>query len=597
MLLDKIATGGMGEIYLAKLTGAQGFEKLMTIKKVLPHLLTEDILVGSFIDEAKLAAHLNHQNIVQIYDFGSTAGTYFIAMEYLFGKDLRVITNKSKHGSLPISIEHALFITARVCDGLDYAHNLKDFHGNSLNIIHRDICPQNIVVTYDGLVKIIDFGIAKAASQDTTTQAGTIKGKVAYMSPEQAHGQPIDHRSDIFPIGILLYEMVTRKRMFEGETFQVFAKVREGDFEPAENIVKDLPPEIYEILHRALAKSPEERYQSAGEMLSDIEECMANNSFRPTVRSLAGYLNTLFKEESVDEKNAIRKAAAMEIPEQLQKEIKKDTGTAVYDEIEIMTPGRGKKRALFFGAAGVVILIILILVSVISKGPDDKTIVEQAVVQEPVSGSESPESVEVPDEHPSPEEKTEEPAALASADRMLEEGRFAKAADLYAEVLAENPLIREKIAGQYARALNGEADKCLKTDPDKAEALLKKSLELDQSNARVYYLLGKLYGGKKNYAEAVKKYEKSLKLDPDNPDTLFNLGYIYAVTKNYENAAKLYGKVVELTPPYLDEALFNLAMVQDKLGLRDESILNLEKAISVNPDNELAKKYLKRSVR
>ena len=297
LLLEKIAAGGMAQLYRAKITGVQGFEKLIAIKMLLPHLLEEKDLINYFIDEAKLAALLNHQNIVQIYDFGTMEGSYFIAMEFLFGKDLRHIFRRSKERGMPLSLEQALYIAARVCSGLDYAHNLRDFHGKPLNIIHRDISPQNIFITYEGEVKIVDFGIAKAASQSTVTQHGMIKGKVAYMSPEQASGDKIDHRSDIFSAGILLYEMITHQPMFTGDTLHILAKVRQAEFQPAEQVVKGLHPKIYRVLHLALAKAPEDRYQSCGEMLSDIEECLSELSLRPTSRGLVGYVKKLFSSE------------------------------------------------------------------------------------------------------------------------------------------------------------------------------------------------------------------------------------------------------------------------------------------------------------
>jgi serine/threonine protein kinase len=215
LILDKIATGGMAELFRAKITSVEGFEKLVAIKKILPNLTQDSNLVTMFIDEAKLAAMLTHQNIVQIYDLGSMEGAYFIAMEYIHGKDLRVLSNKSKEKELPLPLGYALYITSRICSGLDYSHNLKDFQGNPLKLIHRDISPQNILVTYEGEVKIVDFGIAKAARKSVDTREGLIKGKVAYMSPEQAAGKTIDHRSDIFSAGILLYEMITGVRMFQ----------------------------------------------------------------------------------------------------------------------------------------------------------------------------------------------------------------------------------------------------------------------------------------------------------------------------------------------------------------------------------------------
>ena len=205
LLLEKLATGGMAQLYKGKMIGVEGFEKLVAIKQILPHLVEEKEFISSFIDEAKLAAMLHHQNIVQIYDFGNMEGTYYIAMEYLQGRDLRIIINRAKEIHKPLHLEQILFIMSNICSGLDYAHKMKDFEGKPLNIIHRDISPQNIMITYEGEVKILDFGIAKAATQRTLTHMWMIKGKVAYMSPEQAAGKIIDYRSYIFSAGILFY--------------------------------------------------------------------------------------------------------------------------------------------------------------------------------------------------------------------------------------------------------------------------------------------------------------------------------------------------------------------------------------------------------
>ena len=182
-ILNKIATGGMAEVFKAKITGEKGFEKLVVIKKVLPHLADEDKWIMHFTDEAKLAALLQHENIVHVYDSGRIGDTWYIAMEYLDGMDLKSVLTSGVNQGKPLETEMILHIMKGVCDGLDYAHELKDYQGNHLQIIHRDISPQNIFITFDGKVKIIDFGIAKAAERSVKTQTGTIKGKLAYMAP------------------------------------------------------------------------------------------------------------------------------------------------------------------------------------------------------------------------------------------------------------------------------------------------------------------------------------------------------------------------------------------------------------------------------
>ena len=195
-------------------------------------------------------------------------------MEYLLGKDCRIINKRANERKFPLDHQHALLIVSRICAGLDYAHKLKDFQGKARNIIHRDISPQNIIITYEGDVKIVDFGIAKAASQNTHTQMGMIKGKVAYMSPEQAAGKVIDHRSDIFSCGIILYELITGKRMFAGDTMHILSKIRDAEYTIPEDIHDNLPEKLLEVFDRALQKEPKDRYQTCGEMLNDLEECM-----------------------------------------------------------------------------------------------------------------------------------------------------------------------------------------------------------------------------------------------------------------------------------------------------------------------------------
>lgn len=351
VLLDRIAVGGMAEVYRGKLTGEKGFKKLIVVKKMLPQMAEVKEMVTYFIDEAKLAALLQHENIIHVYDFGETEGSYFIAMEYLFGKDLKSVFDKSTQKDLSINLENSLFIALKICEGLDYAHALTDLHGKPLNIIHRDINPQNIFLTYDGKIKIIDFGIAKTTSQTTKTQVGMIKGKVAYMSPEQAEAKLIDNRSDIFAVGILLYEMITQKEMYVGDTIQVLNKAINAQYEHPEKLAPNLPPEVYEILHRALSKNPEKRYQSCGEMAADLEDCLYKLSYRPNTKMLAKYIKDLFEKEYSDEK-----AKSIKIMEYIPEEKYTNSETTVSDQNyqkteviskEIEDRGIDKKKEIF----------------------------------------------------------------------------------------------------------------------------------------------------------------------------------------------------------------------------------------------------------
>ena len=564
LLLEKLAAGGMAQLYRAKITGIQGFEKLIAFKTVLPHLTGEKELLTSFIDEAKLAALLHHQNIVQIYDFGSMEDSYFIAMEYLFGKDLRHIFSKSHERNLPLSNEHALHITTRICSGLDYAHTLKDFQGKPLIIVHRDISPQNIFVTYEGEVKIVDFGIAKAASQSTITQFGMIKGKIAYMSPEQASGRTIDHRSDIFSTGIILYEMVTGKRMFTGaDTLQILAKVSRAEFEPPEAAQSGLPLKLYKILNKALMKEPEDRYQSCGEMLSDLEECVFQLSLRPTARGLSRYMKELFKEEIATEGDMIREGTAPEMgrPSAPEKEVKLvgEPQQKTESASEVQGPKILKQKSILYAAVAVVLVAIVVVFAFWFKGKSVTTPgKEVAAKRVQASGPET-------------SGKTAPSKGLPKTDKEAKKG----------------PSPVEK-----AKALQNEAAALMEKNPNEAKSLLTKAIELDPNSFQTYFLLGSAYMKLKDYPKAKESLQKAGDLDPKFPDTFFNLGYLYAMEKDYSKAEEMYDRVVKLSPPYLDEALSNLGAVQEKQGKRAESIQNLERALSVNPNNEIAKKLL-----
>ena len=362
-LTDRIAVGGMAELYRGKISGEEGFEKAVAVKKILPHLSDEQEAVRYFIDEARLAALLQHPNIIQIYDFGRLDDTYFIAMEYLFGKDLRTVLQTAEKRGTALSLENALHIAVGVCSGLDYAHNMKDLQGHLLNIIHRDVSPQNVFLTYDGQVKIIDFGIAKAASRISNTRSGVIKGKVAYMSPEQAEGLEVDHRSDIFSVGILLYEMVTGCYMYEGDAMDILSQAREARFTRAERIVRDLPECLVAVLDMALAKHADDRYDSCGDMLSDLEDCIYHLNFRPSGQKLSQFMKSLFDTELKSEE--ITMAWALRRVEPAPKEGGEPPVDTHYEETVILTPEVTAPAARPLKKRWVWPLILLVILAVL----------------------------------------------------------------------------------------------------------------------------------------------------------------------------------------------------------------------------------------
>ena len=343
-ILKKIATGGMAEVFLAKRVGVKGFEKLLAIKRILPQFSADDEFISMFIDEAKLAADLTHRNIVQIYDFGNQQDSYYIAMEYVFGKDLKSILKKSIEKQKRIPITQCAYIITEAAKGLEYAHNLKDHFGNPLQIIHRDISPQNILISYEGEVVVADFGIAKAASKSTQTRAGVLKGKILYMSPEQAWGKPIDKRTDLYSLGVILYETVTYRKIFDADSeFSMLEKVRNAQVEFPPEIFEKVPKSLFHIMKKALEKNPEQRYQSAHEMRLDLESYLLTTRETLSEKALSDYLKQLFQEEIEEEKKVLTERDAEPIEETAsvgsvpQAEVKESEKRSEFEKVTLLT--------------------------------------------------------------------------------------------------------------------------------------------------------------------------------------------------------------------------------------------------------------------
>jgi eukaryotic-like serine/threonine-protein kinase len=295
-LFDRINIGGMAEVFRAKTFGVEGFEKLLAIKRILPNIAEDEDFITMFIDEAKIAVQLNHANIAQIYDLGKIDDSYFIALEYVSGKDLRTIWERHRKHNLLFPIPVSVYIMIRACEGLDYAHRKKDAAGRDLNIVHRDVSPQNVLVSYEGEIKLIDFGIAKAANKVSKTQAGILKGKFGYMSPEQVRGLPLDRRSDIFAAGIILYELLTNERLFEGDSdFSTLEKVRNVEILPPSTFNRNISEALEKIVMKALAKETDDRFSSAYDMQEELQKFLILSNAHFSRKDLAAYMKRAFK--------------------------------------------------------------------------------------------------------------------------------------------------------------------------------------------------------------------------------------------------------------------------------------------------------------
>jgi serine/threonine-protein kinase len=296
--IARLGRGGMSEVYLAIARGPAGFNKLVVVKRLLSSLASDPQFLEMFLDEARLTARLNHPNIVQTNEIGVSEGTYFIAMEYLDGQPLLKVVQRLHPRPLPVDV--ALRIAGNVAAGLHYAHTLTNFDGTALGIVHRDISPQNIFLTYSGQIKVVDFGIAKVAGQTTETAAGILKGKIAYMSPEQMGGGGLDGRADVFSLGVVLYETLTGRRMWGGPTrdVNIVKRLVTGDIPSAPRlVVPDLPQDVDRICQRALEADPQKRYPSALEMHKDLEASIARLSHRTSEREIGEMIAEMFEQE------------------------------------------------------------------------------------------------------------------------------------------------------------------------------------------------------------------------------------------------------------------------------------------------------------
>ncbi len=297
-LYERLAVGGMAEIFRAKMYGVDGFEKNMVVKQILPQYSRNKDFIQMFVDEAKITVSLSHGNVVPVFELGEIEGIYFIAMEEVNGKSLGEVMDAGLDQNRRLSVPHSLYICSEMLAGLDYAHRKTDDQGRPLGIVHRDISPQNILVSFEGDVKIVDFGIARAATKVHETQAGVIKGKFGYMSPEQALGHDVDGRSDVFAAGILLYEMLTLERLFQGSTDGVtLDRVKRADVPTPSRANPTLPPKLDAIAFKALARNPEDRYQTAGEMRMAVQRFLYSLTEAATAETLSGYVRALFATE------------------------------------------------------------------------------------------------------------------------------------------------------------------------------------------------------------------------------------------------------------------------------------------------------------
>ncbi len=299
-LVKKLATGGMAEVFLARIDGPMGFAKKCVVKRILPHFNDDPRFIEMFLGEARLAAEMNHPNLVQIFDFGEANGQYFLAMEYIDGPNLRVLNQAARRHSGPMDFAVAARLIALASEGLHYAHELRNEAGEFLNLVHRDVSPDNVLVSRSGAVKVVDFGIAKASTQPHLTKSGMIKGKMAYMPPEQLAREPLDRRADLFALGIVLYELITGGMPFDAtsEVSIIQALMSQTPLEKPTTYRIDCPAALEAIVLKCLEKDRNVRYASCRELQADLETFIASTGVAVGTRELSTLIETVFANEN-----------------------------------------------------------------------------------------------------------------------------------------------------------------------------------------------------------------------------------------------------------------------------------------------------------
>ncbi len=329
LLESKLTSGGMGEIFLARVLGAAGFEKRVVIKRILPHLAESNEFVERFLDEGRLLVRLNHGNIVQVLDMGEVDGTYFLAMEYVDGLDLRALLQRIRREEEVLPVRLAMHILVELAKGLSYAHNRVDDDGVRLNVIHRDVSPSNVMVSRTGEVKLLDFGIAKVAARFNQSISGSLHGKFLYMSPEQAAARPLDHRSDLFSLGSLAYELLTGERPFAGESeLKTLDLIRSGVHKPVRDVREDVPAEVEAIVERCLQIDPDKRFQSADSLQRILLAWFVESKTVVSATDIATFINPYIP--------VSRHSQPVSLDDALQQQI---------DQLLLFAPGDGVPRS------------------------------------------------------------------------------------------------------------------------------------------------------------------------------------------------------------------------------------------------------------
>lgn len=337
-VVDEIGVGGMASVHLARMDGAGGFQKWVAIKRIHPHLIEDEHFINMFLDEARIAARISHPNVAQVFDLGAHENTYWIAMEYLHGEPLREVMRLNEENGRTTTPELAARIIADAAEGLHAAHELRDKDGVILNLVHRDVSPHNLFITYEGMVKVVDFGIAKVSDRLSSTRAGTLKGKLAYMSPEQVRGAQIDRRTDIFALGVVLWELVTGRRLFRMESdLETLERVQACVVPPLASLIRGFPKELEAIIQKTLDKRPEARYQTARDLSRALQQFLIRTGRFVGSEEVGRYVSSLFADRIHQRESHLRWAAEVTQTISLQEVSGLELDSSMLEEVSLET--------------------------------------------------------------------------------------------------------------------------------------------------------------------------------------------------------------------------------------------------------------------
>ena len=429
-LVRLIASGGMAEVYLARQAGAAGFEKLVCLKRILPHLARDKQFVEMFLNEARLAARLDHPNIVSIFDLGEANGNYFIAMEFIDGPSLRAAAKRALERGERLPIPEIVKIVSMAAAGLHYAHELTDASGKPLGLVHRDISPDNVLVHRNGAAKVVDFGIAKAASSSSSTRTGTLKGKIAYMPPEQLRGDPLDRRTDVFALGVVLYEMLAGRRPWAGDSeVSLIGRIMTEDPPPLSTLRPDAPAGLVAVLDRALAKDRAARYASCHDLQADLEALLVSLGQTITQARISDFAKSYADPIAAPDEKTGAAMQALEAEMNGTGEVRPVPARRVPGQpreprtVVLPPPPARDRRGVAYGVAAFLSVAAIggaggyVLLMRRGEPPPDVIPIERVAVVETAPGPATPEKKEEPpqvQEKPTPAETEPPPAAVAA---------------------------------------------------------------------------------------------------------------------------------------------------------------------------------------